>query len=267
MNSKPDKNQQFVYKVLEHYDREGRDLPWRQTDDPYKVMVSELMLQQTQVGRVIPKYEAFTAKFSNVESLASAQLADVLKLWSGLGYNRRAKYLHEAAKKLVVLPEFPRTIDELATLPGIGKNTAGAIVVYAFNEPAVFIETNVRTCLIAEFFESQEKVSDSELRTKLAELLKCVDTPREFYWGLMDFGTQLKKSSNNIQRSKHYSKQSPFAGSKRQVRGAVLKLLAKQHMTDLQITAAINDHRLGEVLADLQAEGLISKSQNHYCLG
>ena len=124
-----------------------RDMPWRDDTRPYYVLVSELMLQQTQVDRVIPKFDAFITRFPDEAALAAASLADVLTLWSGLGYNRRAKYLHDAAK--MIMAEFsgifPTTYDELVKLPGVGPNTAGAIMTYAYNQPVVFIETNVRT--------------------------------------------------------------------------------------------------------------------------
>ena len=113
---------QFRRVVYSYYKREGRHtLPWRQTHDPYRVMVSELMLQQTQVPRVVPKYEAFIKRFPTIQSLARAELGSVLKLWQGLGYNRRAKMLHEAARAIVSHHHgvFPHTKEELLALPGV----------------------------------------------------------------------------------------------------------------------------------------------------
>jgi len=131
-----------------------RDMPWRQDTRPYFVLVSELMLQQTQVARVIPKFEAFIARFPNEKILANSSLTDVIQLWQGLGYNRRAKYLHDSAKMIThdFGGIFPEDEADILRLPGVGKNTAGAILVYAFNHPALFVETNTRTVFIHHFF-------------------------------------------------------------------------------------------------------------------
>ena len=132
-----------------------RDMPWRQDTRPYYVLVSELMLQQTQVDRVIPKFLAFITQFPDEKVLAGALLADVLKQWQGLGYNRRAKFLYESAKAVVVLGAFPDDEAGLLKLPGVGKNTAGAILAYAYNQPGLFIETNIRAVYIHHFFAPQ----------------------------------------------------------------------------------------------------------------
>lgn len=261
-----DKYHQFLETLWGYYAHGARDLPWRQTTDPYCIMVSELMLQQTQVARVIPKYEAFLQRFPDVEALAEAELAEVLKLWSGLGYNRRARFLHEAAKQLANKP-FPKTVDALVDLPGIGKNTAGAILVYAYNQPIVFIETNVRTCIIHHFFASKKTVSDVEIREVLEDMMPYVESPRDFYWALMDYGTHLKKQRNNIQKSKHYTKQSPFEGSKRQIRGQVLRLLGEKPRTRTELQNHITDARLTSVLEDLKKDQLIGVDNNRYHLG
>ena len=169
-----------------------RDMPWRQDTRPYYVLVSELMLQQTQVDRVIPKFEAFIKRFPSEKELAKAPLAEVLKQWQGLGYNRRAKFLHEAAKQIVELGEFPHDEAGLLALPGVGKNTAGAIRAYAYNQPAVFIETNVRAVYIHHFFADSDTVDDKDIRELLEETVDR-EYPRDFYWALMDYGTRLKK--------------------------------------------------------------------------
>jgi A/G-specific adenine glycosylase len=156
-------NTQDFQEIIWQQGRElYRDMPWRRDTRPYYVLVSEIMLQQTQVDRVIPKFEAFIAAFPTVRSLAEASLADVLTLWSGLGYNRRAKFLHEAAKKIEgeFNGVFPETPEALMSLPGVGVNTAGAIGAYSFNQPAIFIETNVRTVYFHHFFEDQVAVTD-----------------------------------------------------------------------------------------------------------
>lgn len=204
-----------------------RDLPWRHDITPYRVLVSELMLQQTQVDRVVPKFEAFMQRFPSVGALAEAPLADVLVLWQGLGYNRRAKYLHEAAQQIVELGTFPDTLDELTKLPGVGKNTAGAILAYAFNQPVFYIETNIRTVYLHHHFAKRTDVSDAEILAKLQETAPFETiSPREWYSALMDYGSFLKKQGLGANaKSKHYKKQPKFEGSLRQMRGMIVREL------------------------------------------
>ena len=263
----------FRALVLDYYRQHGRhDLPWRQPEpdgsfDPYKIVVSERMLQQTQVPRVIPKFLSFTQAYPSFAKLAVAPLADVLRQWSGLGYNRRAKFLLQTAQ--VVRSQhsgaLPNDQQELMALPGIGTNTAGAIRAYAFNEPVVFIETNVRTVFIHHFFGDAEKVSDRELLPLIEASLP--QDAREWYWALMDYGTHIKQTVGNASKSSSsYTKQSRFEGSKRQVRGKVLKLLAEGPYTLAQLEQVINDERLEAVLAELQSEGFIEQVGAYYQL-
>lgn len=260
----------FAKKILEYYQKHGRhELPWRKTDDPYSIMVSEIMLQQTQVNRVVPKYEAFLKKFPTTKKLADAKLADVLSAWSGLGYNRRARYLHEAAKKIEsdFGGRMPTTIQELTSLPGIGTNTAAAILAYAFHKSVTFIETNIRTVFIHDFFKDKIDVKDADLMPLIEATIEDVD-PQEFYWALMDYGTHLKATIGNAaRRSKHYVKQSKFEGSKRQVRGRVLKALAKEPQSFDELMHVIEDDRLDDALNDLCKEELVSLKNNTYHLG
>jgi A/G-specific adenine glycosylase len=240
-----------------------RDMPWRANTQPYYVMVSEIMLQQTQVDRVVPKFEAFIERFPSVEALSKASLAEVLQLWSGLGYNRRAKFLHEAAQK--VMNEFggvfPETQEELIQLPGIGVNTAGAILAYSFNTPAIFVETNVRTVYFYHFFMESQEVTDAELRA-VVEATLDTEHPREWYWALMDYGSYLKRQGigqNN--KSRHYKKQSPLKGSVREVRGQILKLLTAADFNEREIRAELKaDERFEPALVSLEKEGLIAKT-------
>lgn len=237
-----------------------RDMPWRQNTDPYFVLVSELMLQQTQVERVIPKFELFISRFPSVNDLAQASLAEVLQLWSGLGYNRRAKFLHEAAKMIVKDFDgtFPSTQNDLMTLPGVGKNTAGALLAYAFNQPAIFIETNVRTVYFYHFFDARTEVSDAELQLIIEQTIDQ-EHPREWYWAIMDYGSYLKRNgAGQLTKSKHYKKQSPLKGSVREVRGLIIKALAKNDMTDSELrTQLAADGRYQKALAGLIADGLV----------
>lgn len=246
-----------------------RDMPWRADTRPYYVMVSEIMLQQTQVDRVVPKFEAFIQAFPSVEALSKASLAEVLQLWSGLGYNRRAKFLHEAAKKIVGEYEgvFPSTLEGLTSLPGIGINTAGAILAYSFNARSIFIETNVRTVYFYHFFSDKEGVTDTELKAVLEATIDS-EHPREWYWSLMDYGTYLKRqgiSQNN--KSHHYKKQSPLKGSVREVRGQILKLLTIADFDESTMKARLDaDERFDPALRSLLQEGLIGKTNQDFHL-
>jgi len=234
-----------------------RDMPWRQDTRPYYVLVSELMLQQTQVDRVVPKFEAFIKRFPNERALAAAPLADVLVQWQGLGYNRRAKFLHEAAKKIVELGEFPQDEVGLVALPGVGKNTAGAILAYAYNQPAIFIETNVRAVYIHHFFADSDTVDDKDIRKLLEDTIDHKH-PREFYWSLMDYGVYLKKQGIKPARSKHYVKQSPLKGSVREVRGQIIAILTEGETTVAMLVARYDgDTRFELALSGLVADGLV----------
>lgn len=237
-----------------------RDMPWRDDTRPYYVLVSELMLQQTQVSRVIPKFDEFIRKFPDERALAVASLDEVLKAWQGLGYNRRAKFLHEAAKKIVEQDAFPEDERGLLVLPGVGKNTAGAILAYSFNKPALFIETNIRTVYIHHFFNDQFDVDDIQIIAKLSETIDH-NNPRAFYWSLMDYGAWLKANGvRNIASSRHYKKQPPLKGSVREVRGQVVRLLtvSGQSLTAIQ-SMYENDERLTVALESLEKDGLITK--------
>ena len=237
-----------------------RDMPWRQDTRAYYVLVSELMLQQTQVPRVIPKFEAFIRQFPDIQTLARAPLADVLRAWTGLGYNRRAKYLHEAAKQLEAEcgGEMPNDYEKVRRLPGVGPATAGAIMAYAFNQPIVFIETNVRTVYFHYFFEPDKKVSDAEL-LPLIEATIDKNHPREFYWALMDYGTWLKQNvKKNTNQSIHYKKQSRFSGSTREVRGQIIRLLGENDMTLDRLQEQVpGDERFTQALDGLLKDGLV----------
>jgi len=264
--------QTFLETLWDFYGQHARnDLPWRQPEpngsfDPYKIMVSELMLQQTQVTRVIPKYLAFIQQFPNAEALAAADLGEVLRAWQGLGYNRRAKFLWQAAQIVDNLKHFPDTAQELITLPGIGVNTAGAILAYAHNQPVVFVETNVRTVYIHHFFADRADIADKEIITLVEQTLDH-ENPREFYWALMDYGSHLKATIGNLNKaSKHYAKQSTFHGSRRQVRGQVIRLLGNARLSLAELQAAVPDERLKMVLEDLVSEGLIRRRDGGYSL-
>ena len=238
-------------------------LPWRKNTDPYFVLVSEFMLQQTQVKRVEEKFIQFTNIFPNIQTLSNAPLSDVLQHWSGLGYNRRAKFLRKSAKQIVEKynGKVPANVLELDALPGIGVNTGGAIVVYAFNVPAVFVETNIRRVFIHHFFRDSVNVSDSDIM-KLVDKTQDKKNPREWYWALMDYGSQLPKIVTNPNRkSKHYTKQTKFSGSLREVRGSILKTLTTSETytaeeLKMQTQGDIRAH-YDTALDQLQKEGFL----------
>jgi A/G-specific adenine glycosylase len=244
-------------------------MPWREDTRPYYVLVSELMLQQTQVARVITKFEAFVERFPDEQALAIASLADVLVLWQGLGYNRRAKYLHDTTK--MVAQEFggtlPNTEADLVKLPGVGKNTAGAILAYAFNQPVLFVETNIRTVYIHHLFHDNFSVSDAQIIEKLEQTIDR-QNPRRFYQALMDYGTWLKANGvkNNV-RSKHYKKQPPLKGSIREVRGQIIAALSQSEMTQLQLQKQlVADERFEAALHGLVRDGLVEKNAKNFHL-
>ncbi len=234
--------QTLLKELKVFYKKESRShLPWRQTRDPYKILVSEIMLQQTQVERVVPFYTNFIKQFPTPAALARVPLSKVLKAWQGLGYNRRAKFLHEAAKMLS-----SNAKEFLESLPGVGHYTASAVAASAFNSPEVFIETNIRTVFTYYFFSKKivrttlatKKIYDKELLPLIEKALKKSKMqPRDFYAALMDYGAHLKASGVKLNaRSKHYTKQSKFEGSSRQLRGAILRELLQKPLTLAQLT-------------------------------
>lgn len=260
----------FQQTVWTYYKAHKRHMPWRKEPAPYFVLVSEMMLQQTQVTRVRQKFAAFIRTFPTVAALAHAPLSDVLAAWSGLGYNRRAKFLWKAAQMIErdYGGEVPRTQHDLVALPGVGPNTAGAILAYAFNEPSVFVETNIRTAFIHHFFaDNAETVDDSTLRHLVAQAVP-LQNPREWYWALMDYGAHLKATTGaQLHRVKGYQTQSRFQGSRRQIRGQVLKeLLAHGHLAPAELSALIPDDRLPDVCQTLAREGLIIHKHGEWYL-
>jgi A/G-specific adenine glycosylase len=255
----------FRRLVYGHYRRHGRhDLPWRKTRNPWRILVSEIMLQQTQVERVLPKYTAFIKAFPTAGALARAPLAEVLGVWGGLGYNRRAVYLKRAAAAIVASHRgrIPRSADDLVKLPGVGPATAAAITAFAFNRPAVLIETNIRTVFIHFFFPGRMKVRDNEI-VELIRLTLVSREPRRWYYALMDLGAYLKKSGVKVNdRSAHYAKQTPFKGSRRQIRGEIVRMIAKRKTATRQYLLDrldADDNTLDRLLADLVREGLLQK--------
>ncbi len=265
------KEKQFIETVWDYYKRHGRrSLPWRLTRNPYRILVSEIMLQQTQVERVIPKYQNFLRCFPTLESLSEASLGEVLREWQGLGYNRRAKMLHECTKQIVSDHggRFPRTYAVLITLRGVGHYTAGAIMAFAWNKPTPIIETNIRTIFIHHFFNDATDVDDKEI-LEIVERTLDRENSREWYYALMDYGVYIKKEFGNPNsRSKHYIKQSAFKNSDRQIRGAILRLLSSDSCTRIKILKKLlfNDIRVDAQLEKLIKEGMIEIKNQKYRL-
>jgi A/G-specific adenine glycosylase len=257
----------FRVIIYGYYRKHKRDFPWRHTDDPYHILVSEVMLQQTQTGRVAEKYVEFINAFPTVEALAAASMQAVMAVWQGMGYNRRVRYLRELAALVVtshggLIPETP---EELALLPGIGKATAASICAFAFNRPVVFIETNIRAVFIHFFFHSGQNVSDRDILPLAEEALDRKE-PRHWYSALMDYGAMIKKRNPNPSRkSVHHQKQKPFEGSRRQLRGLVLRTLLDHPGITVKRLSLITGKPVdivASVIDDLAVEGLVRRKGN-----
>jgi A/G-specific adenine glycosylase len=247
--------------IWQYYVDHGRVFPWRQTHNPYHILVSEIMLQQTQTSRVLGKYEGFIEAFPDFATLAEAPPGAVLEAWQGLGYNRRAVALHRTAQSVTrdLSGELPSTPGLLARLPGIGPYTASAVAAIAFNQPVVLVETNVRAVFMYFFFEEGEKVRDREI-LPLVEATIDRANPREWYYGLFDYGAMLKKTRRLNARSAHYRKQGPFEGSNRQMRGRILRLLLARRQIRLDDLVAELDASAPQVrqsLMRLHEEGFL----------
>lgn len=323
----------FKEKVWREGARLYRDLPWRRTTNPYHVFVSEVMLQQTQVVRVEKHWDSWIERFPVLDALAEAPLADVLATWQGMGYNRRAIALQQAAQMVVSHYGgcFPQTTEELIKLPGVGAATAAGLRAFAFNLPSLYLETNVRTVFLHEFFPDAVGVPDAELLPLLAEacpgymdlpdapellysssashaygsfanaqssaspsslanaglhggamqehggamqehgktLQEESKGPRAWYYALLDYGANLKKTvPNPSRRSKSHTKQSAYEGSRRQKRAELIRLLlAAQELTLDELTEELSSHEKKEgrpgvdaplvqsIMEDLEQEG------------
>ncbi len=244
-------------------------MPWRDTRDPYRILVSEVMLQQTQVDRVRAKYQEFLAAFPDIAALASAPLDRVLALWQGLGYNRRAMALHRSAGVIQrehrgLVPDDP---EALVALPGIGAATAAAIRAFAFDAPVAFVETNIRRVFLHEFFPGRTAVADSELLPLVAAALDR-RRPREWYYALMDYGADLaRRVPNPNRRSSGYTRQSRFEGSDRQARGAILRALVGGRALAAAAcakAAGVERDRAIQLLGDLEREGFLRRDGVRY---
>lgn len=253
----PEVFQAFQEVVWDYYKKHKRPFVWRETFEPYHIVVSEIMLQQTQTHRVVEKYLNFIAHFPSFQALAQASSQDVLAQWVGLGYNRRALALHSIAQRVMqeyggILPDEPLV---LQTFKGLGPATASSITAFAFNKPTVFIETNIRSVYLHVFFADKAGISDKELMPLITHTVDHSNA-REWYYALMDCGVLLKKLyPNPNKKSKHYTKQSTFQGSNRQVRGAIIRYLARHGSLDKNKLAELFPHKIQELPSII--EGLV----------
>ncbi|MCX6339501.1 MAG: A/G-specific adenine glycosylase [Candidatus Aureabacteria bacterium] len=265
----PARIRSFRETIYRHYALHGRRLPWRTTRDPYRILVSEVMLQQTQAERVVRKYREFTAAFPDFRALARAPLRKILRAWQGLGYNRRALALKRIAESVISEweGELPPGIEDLQTLPGIGPATASAIAAFAFEIPVAFIETNVRTVFIHFFFRARRVVSDEEILSLVEETLDAA-RPRKWYNALMDYGSMLKATHGNPNRkSARYRKQTSFKGSDRQIRGLILRAcIAEQSLSARELVArlSVEARRVRRNIRQLVKDGLIKEREGRF---
>lgn len=269
-----DKFEEFKTIIYDSYEREGRVFPWRENTGGWGVLVSEFMLQQTQISRVVPYWKRWMEKWPCPGSLAAASLEEVLREWSGLGYNRRARCLKECAG--IIVRDFggdvPQQAQALEKLPGIGRYTAGAIACFAWNHPVVFIETNIRAVMLHFFFDGQQEVNDREIMPLLEAVLDR-DNPRKWYWALMDYGAALKKLTlNPSRRSAHYSRQSKFSGSFRQIRGSLIRALVSRGAATAEELRAALDVPAGEedfyrALDALSKDSMVAEEGGRYRIG
>lgn len=261
----------FIDTIYTYYNEHKRPFAWRETNNPYHIVVSEIMLQQTQTDRVKEKYTQFIEQFPTVEILAGSTVSHLISVWQGLGYNRRALALHVLAQRVSV--EFggviPANPEDLQTFKGIGPATASSICAFAYNQPTVFVETNIRAVFIHSFFRDQKSVSDEDIMPLVAQTVDQKN-PREWYYALMDYGVMLKKVHKNPSRkSAHYAVQSKFEGSDRQVRGCILKMLIELPMlsTEAFIERIPRDPaKIARILGDLEREGFIVQRDGRYSL-
>jgi A/G-specific adenine glycosylase len=258
----------FQRLIMSFYRDNARPFPWRETRDPYRVLVSEIMLQQTQTSRVEERYPRFLRLFPTVKALALAPQADVLRAWEGLGYYRRARNLHRAA--IAVQEQYggtiPENFDDLVALPGLGRYTAAAVSVFAFDRPTPMIETNIRSVYLYAFCRGRSAVLDAELLQLVQDTID-VARCRDWFYALMDFGVVLKRARPGINsQSKHHTKQSRFEGSDRQIAARVLKAIVSAKrgagIEDLYEVVQGAGERIDKAIVRLERDGMIRRMRS-----
>jgi len=266
----------FRHKILVWYKKNKRDMPWRKTKNPYKILVSEVMLQQTQVSRALPKYKEFLQAFPTPKALARASDKKLLYVWEGLGYWRRALFLKETATRIerTYKGRFPRDINVLEALPGIGPYTARALACFAFGNSEAFLDTNIRRIYLHFFFKNRKGISDQEILA-IAKVAVWYRNPREWHYALFDYGAEVLKDKKINRKSLHYHRQSPFAGSFRSFRTNAIRFLlaspqnkvSHKKLEDmLKKTLTKTSYTPAQVLGSLVKDKLVKKSSTHYFL-
>lgn len=274
MGVSPERLEEFSATVWERGRELYRDLPWRDTHDPYAILLSEVMLQQTQVSRVMGRWGQWLETFPTIADLASAPLPPVLELWQGMGYNRRALNLKRCAEEVVAMHDgvVPSDKKALLGLPGIGPSTSAGVRVFAFRQPDMYLETNVRAVFIHELFPGRESVADKELVSLVEATCPQDARVRAWYYALLDYGAYLKKTMPNpTRRSKHYTRQSKFEGSHRQKRAYLLRRVIDDALSteDLARDLAQSERASGRqepsveevraILDELEREGFVMR--------
>lgn len=274
MGVSPERLEEFSATVWERGRELYRDLPWRDTHDPYAILLSEVMLQQTQVSRVMGRWEQWLETFPTIADLASAPLPPVLELWQGMGYNRRALNLKRCAEEVVAMHDgvVPSDKKALLALPGIGPSTSAGVRIFAFRQPDMYLETNVRAVFIHELFPGRESVADKELVSLVEATCPQDARVRAWYYALLDYGAHLKKTMPNpARRSKHYTRQSKFEGSHRQKRAYLLRRVIDDALSteDLARDLAQSERASGRqepsveevraILDELEREGFVMR--------
>ncbi|MDP3901346.1 MAG: A/G-specific adenine glycosylase [bacterium] len=268
--------QKLQKTVLGWYKNNKRDLPWRKTKDPYEILVSEVMLQQTQVSRVLEKYPEFLKAFPTLKALARAPDRELLSVWKGLGYWKRALNLKETAR--IIQQEhkgrFPKDPRELEKLPGVGPYTARAVACFAFLNPEAFIDTNIRRVYLHFFFKDKAEVSDKDILT-IAQKVVWREDPREWHYALFDYGAVELKDKKVNRQSRHYAKQSRFEGSFRSFRTSIVKMLLEKEGVEKKVLRSFLDQQLhkqkapweaDDIIESLVQDGLIAESLHSYLI-
>ncbi|OGG11577.1 hypothetical protein A2Z00_05085 [Candidatus Gottesmanbacteria bacterium RBG_13_45_10] len=264
--------QRFQSTIFRWWETNKRDLPWRHTHDPYNILVSEVMLQQTQVPRVIAKYREFIERYPTVNSLALASPGSVLRAWKGMGYNRRALYLQKAARAIVERYKgiFPRNEQELRELPGLGTYTARAILVFAFKQNVSMVDTNIRQIITHYFF------NDSPQKEKVIQITADQLLPKgkswEWHQALMDYGA-LKFHEVKMKRPEQSRGTTiPFKNSNRLFRGRIVDRLREEDIKERKLIDEFaslykkDDQFIRHIIEGLMKDGLISRRKGFLSL-
>ena len=272
---------QFQRHILKWYRHNRRDLPFRtivrwhnneprypqklnRNLTPYHILVSEIMLQQTQIPRVLEKFPQFIEAFPNWETLARTDTQKLFKIWQGMGYWRRAKYLRECAGAVenVYGGTLPKEPEALMTLPGIGHYTAHAVTCFAYQNPKAFIDTNIRRVFINAFFADKQNVTDKEI-LPIAQNAVWTPNPREWHYALMDYGSLVLGNTRSLNKqSRHYARQSKFEGSFRSYRAEVIRYLTqnkKASQKAIHTHLSNSPYKTKEILVALAKDNIIHK--------